>query len=93
MTFKFPLVFFSIRTGLEIIDEVNPLMSDSEESFAHEYEVVDLRKSVIKLNRRVALLERDIEHRGTFGFWSKILFFTFTIINPLILSWLFGRRR
>ena len=68
-------------------------MSDSEESFAHEYQVVDLRKSVVKLNRRVAVLEREMEQHGTFGFWSKLLFFTFTIVNPVILSWLFGRRR
>jgi hypothetical protein len=79
---------------LEIIEEVNPLANDSEEeSFAHEYEVVDLRKSVIRLNRKVATIEREIEQNGTFGFWSKILFFTFTIVNPLILSWMFGRRR
>lgn len=87
------LFIYSIRTGLEIINEVNPLQSDSEESFAHEYEVVDLRKNVVKLNRRVAALEREITQSGTFGFWSKLVLFTFTFINPIILSWMFGRRR
>lgn len=87
-------LIFSILSGLEIIQEVNPHMNDSdEESFAHEYEVVDLRKSVIRLNRRVAVIEREIERNGTFGFWSKMLFFTLTIVNPLILTWMFGRRR
>jgi len=86
-------IISSIRTGLEIIDEVAPIQSDSEESYAHEFEVVDLRKSVIKLNRRVAVLEREIEQHGTFSFWSKMLLFTFTFVNPIVLTWLFGRRR
>lgn len=79
---------------MEIIEEVDPSLNDSdEESFAHEYEVVDLRKSVIRLNRKVAIIEREMERNGTFGFWSKMLFFTLTIINPLVLTWMFGRRR
>lgn len=79
---------------MEIIEEVDPSLNDSdEESFAHEYEVVDLRKSVIRLNRKVAIIEREMERNGTFGFWSKMFFFTLTIINPLVLTWMFGRRR
>ncbi|EDO36292.1 predicted protein [Nematostella vectensis] len=82
----------SIKTGLEIAEQVNPMDSDSEEEYATEYEVTDLRKSVCILHRRVSMLEKEVD-RNTMGFWSKMFIFTMTIVNPLLLQWLFGGRR
>jgi len=86
---------FSIAVGLEVIEEGTPLDSDSDVAHYAGNDLSDTRKCLIQvqqLNRRVRDLERDLE-RNTVGFWSKLAFFALTIINPVILHWLFWNRR
>ena len=88
-------LFFSIAVGLEVIEEGTPLDSDGEVGHYMGNELSDTRKCLIQvqqLNRRVRDLERDLQ-RNTVGFWSKLAFFAFTIINPIILHWLLWKRR
>ena len=73
-----------------MIGKMNVHDSDSDEH-AIEDEVTDMRKSIIKLKARVSTLERQCNSFP--GFWSKALFFALTIINPVILHWLFWRRK
>ena len=86
----FLISFPSISAELDKIGEMNLHGSDSDEHMVVD-EVTDLRKSVIKLKARVLILERESNRSP--GFWSKAFFFAFTIINPMILHWLFWRRR
>ncbi|XP_078382768.1 uncharacterized protein LOC144665390 [Oculina patagonica] len=85
----------SIAVGLEVIEEGTPLDSDSDVGHYVGNDMSDTRKCVLQiqqLNRRVRDLERDVD-RNSVGFWSKMAFFAFTIINPIILQWLFWKRR
>lgn len=88
-------LYFSIAVGLEVIEEGTPLDSDGEVGHYMGNDLSDTRKCLIQvqqLNRRVRDLERDLQ-RNTVGFWSKLAFFAFTIINPIILHWLLWKRR
>lgn len=85
----------SIAVGLEVIEEGAPLDSDSDVGHYVGNDVSDTRKCILQiqqLNRRVRELERNVDTHSV-GFWSKIAFFAFTIINPILLQWLFWRRR
>ncbi|XP_029180391.2 mitochondrial fission factor homolog B-like [Acropora millepora] len=85
----------SIAVGLEVIEEGNPLDSDTDLGHYASSDFSDTRKygiQVQQLSRRVRDLERDLQS-NTMGFWSKLAFFTLTIINPLLLHWLFLKRR
>ena len=90
-----PCLYFSIAVGLEVIEEGTPLDSDSDIGHYAGSDFSDTRKCLVQvqqLNRRVQDLERDLQ-RNTIGFWSKLAFFAFTIINPVLLHWLFWKRR
>ncbi|XP_068706459.1 uncharacterized protein [Montipora foliosa] len=85
----------SIAVGLEVIEEGNPIDSDSDMGHYAGSDLSDTGKFLIQvqqLNRRVRELERDLQ-RSTMGVWSKLAFFAFTIINPILLHWLFLKRR
>ncbi|XP_027055427.1 uncharacterized protein LOC113682452 [Pocillopora damicornis] len=85
----------SIAVGLEVIGEGTTLESDSDIGHYLGGDSPDPRKLILqmqRLNSRVNELERNVEHNSV-GFWSKMIFFTFTIINPILLHWLFWRRR
>lgn len=85
----------SIAVGLEVIEEGAPLDSDSDVGHYVGNDVSDTRKCILQiqqLNRRVRELERNVDTHSV-GFWSKIAFFAFTIINPILLHWLFWKRR
>ncbi|XP_022789914.1 uncharacterized protein LOC111329467 [Stylophora pistillata] len=85
----------SIAVGLEVIDEGTPLDSDSDVGHYMGGDSPDSRKFILqiqRLNSRVNELERNVEHNSV-GFWSKMIFFAFTIINPVLLHWLFWKRR
>ena len=87
--------FYSIAVGLEVIGEGTTLESDSDIGHYLGGDLPDPRKLILQmqqLNSRVNELERNVEHNSV-GFWSKMIFFTFTIINPILLHWLFWRRR
>ena len=88
-------MFSSIAVGLEVIEEGNPIDSDSDMGRYAGSDLSDTGKFLIQvqqLNRRVRELERDLQ-RNTMGVWSKLAFFAFTIINPILLHWLFLKRR
>jgi len=85
----------SIAVGLEVIEEGAPLDSDNDVGHYMGNDVSDIRKFILQieqLNRRVRDLERNVD-TNTVGFWSKVAFFAFTIINPILLHWLFWKRR
>lgn len=85
----------SIAVGLEVIEEGAPLDSDSDVGHYMGNDVSDTRKCILQiqqLNRRVRDLERNVDMNSV-GFWTKIAFFAFTIINPILLNWLFWKRR
>ncbi|KAJ7383056.1 hypothetical protein OS493_030942 [Desmophyllum pertusum] len=85
----------SIAVGLEVIEEGTPLDSDTDIGHYMGSDMSDTRKCILQvqqLNRRVRDLERNVDSNSV-GFWSKIAFFAFTIINPIILHWLFVKRR
>lgn len=87
--------FGSIAVGLEVIEEGAPLDSDNDVGHYMGNDVSDIRKFILQiqqLNRRVRDLERNVD-TNTVGFWSKVAFFAFTIINPILLHWLFWKRR
>ena len=87
--------FGSIAVGLEVIEEGAPLDSDSDVGHYMGNDVSDTRKCILQiqqLNRRVRDLERNVDTNSV-GFWTKIAFFAFTIINPILLNWLFWKRR
>ena len=87
--------FGSIAVGLEVIEEGTPLDSDSDVGHYMVNDMSDSRKCILQiqqLNRRVRELEGNVD-RNSVGFWSKIALFAFTIINPIILHWLFWKRR
>ena len=89
--------FGSIAVGLEVIEEGAPLDTCSDSGIGHYMgnDVLDTRKCILEiqqLNRRVRDLERNMDTNSV-GFWSKIAFFAFTIINPILLHWLFWKRR
>ena len=87
--------FASIAVGLKVIEEGAPLNSDSDVGHYVGNDVSGTQKCILQiqhLNRRVRDLERNVE-MNSIGFWSKIAFFAFTIINPILLNWLFWKRR
>ena len=87
--------FGSIAVGLEVIEEGAPLDSDSDAGHYMGNDVSDTRKCLLQiqqLNRRVRDLERNVDTNSV-GFWFKIAFFAFKIINPILLNWLFWKRR
>lgn len=93
--FFFMFSLGSIAVGLEVIEEGAPLDSDSDVGHYVGNDVSDTRKCILQiqqLNRRVRELERNVDTHSI-GFWSKIAFFAFTIINPILLHWLFWKRR
>ena len=93
--FFFMFSLGSIAVGLEVIEEGTPLDSDSDVGHYVGNDVSDTRKCILQiqqLNRRVRELERNVDTHSV-GFWSKIAFFAFTIINPILLHWLFWKRR
>ena len=97
-TFKptdFFFFFYSIAVGLEVIEEGTPLDSDSDVGHYLGSDSPDSRKFILqmqRLNSRVNELERNVQQNSV-GFWSKMAFFAFTIINPILLHWLFSKRR
>ena len=98
-TFKpiylFIFFFYSIAVGLEVIEEGTPLDSDSDVGHYLGSDSPDSRKFILqmqRLNSRVNELERNVQQNSV-GFWSKMVFFAFTIINPILLHWLFWKRR
>lgn len=87
--------FGSIAVGLEVIEEGAPLDGDTDVRHYMGNDVSDMRKCILQiqqLNRRVRDLERNVDMNSV-GFWTKIAFFAFTIINPILLNWLFWKRR
>ena len=78
--------------GLEVIEEGTPLDSDNDYVRSDVMDTVKYIGQLQQLNRKVRDLEIQIERRSV-GFWTKVAFLAFTIINPLILHWLFLRRR
>lgn len=87
--------FGSIAVGLEVIEEGAPLDGDTDVRHYMGNDVSDTRKCILQiqqLNRRVRDLERNVDMNSV-GFWTKIAFFAFTIINPILLNWLFWKRR
>lgn len=85
----------SIAVGLEVIEEGAPLGGDTDVRHYMGNDVSDTRKCILQiqqLNRRVRDLERNVDMNSV-GFWTKIAFFAFTIINPILLNWLFWKRR
>ena len=52
-----------------------------------------MQSEIVWLNSRVTWLEKKVEQKESNSFWKTTLVCLLTIINPIIIHWLFNRRR
>ena len=52
-----------------------------------------LQGEIVQLNKRVESLEKKISEKQSSGFWKATIFCLLTIINPIIINYLFSSRR
>jgi hypothetical protein len=52
-----------------------------------------LQGEIVRLNKRVESLEKKMSEKQSNGFWKTTFVCFLTIINPIIIHWLFSSRR
>ena len=52
-----------------------------------------LQGEIVRLNKRVESLEKKMSEKQSNGFWKTTFVCLLTIINPIIIHWLFSSKR
>ena len=72
--------------------ELNRLSHKLIENSGKEDSGPRLQDEILHLNKRVESLEKKVAEKQSSSFWTKT-FLLLTIINPIIIHWLFSSRR